>query len=445
MRYTSDDRPAAGLLRTGRIAALLTGLVVLAAGCDSLLDVEPDTGTVPGEQINNPTSLQARLVGAEADFFFAYDMASAWGGLFTDELIDGTGFTSVDERRVTPDNGTIGAVDEAPEGLDGLWTPMQKAAFTSNLVQEDMLDGNFPDQVPNPENSPEVARMSMLAGFSKLVIGEMFCSAAFGGTGPELTSQEVYALAEQEFTQAIDASNATTDVLRAALVGRARARLMQGNTSGALTDAQQVPLDWAFVADVYSTNSQNEENDLWNMLTDSQRFSTDPAYRALDIDATTEDDPRVEAFQDPNDQFAIDGSTELFQLDKYRTPTAPIVLASGFEAAYYVAEIEGGTTAEGVINDIRDAIGTGGDDGDGRGQGDLAAQDYDSSGDTAEEILLKVFDERARTLFLTGKRMGDLRRLAEQQGIDLFPTGPGFGDQVCMPLPNAERDNNPDI
>lgn len=427
----------------GRTVVAILLLALTATGCDALLDVESNPKTVPGEELNNPTSLQARIVGTEADFFFAYDMAVAWGGLFTDELIDGTGFDEVDERRVTSDNGTIGAVDEAPEGLDGLWTPMQKAAFTSNLLQEDMLADNFPEQIPNPENSPELARVSMIAGYSKLVLGEMFCSTAFNGTGPEHTSQETFGLAEEEFTLAVDAANAEPDVRLAALVGRARARMHMGDTQGALADVQQVPGDWVFTADVYSTNSQKEENDLWNMLTDSQRFSTDPSYRFLDIDDSSDDDPRVEAFQDPNDQFAIDGSTELYQLDKYRAAVAPIILASGIEASYYAAEIEGGQAAVDTINAVRARIGTGGSDGDGRGQGDLSSHDF-SSGDS-QEILLKLFDERARTLFLEGKRMGDLRRYLDASGIDLFPTGPGFGDQTCFPLPDAERETNPDI
>lgn len=413
----------------GRGAVALGAVLLLAAGCDDLLSTSPDPNTVPADELDNPTSFEARLVGTQADFFFAYDMAVAYGGLFTDELVDGTGFDDVDERRVTPDNQTIGAVDEAPEGLDGLWTPMQRAAFTSSLLQQDILDGNFPEQVPDPENSPELATVSMLAGYSSMSLGEMFCTTAFGGTGPELSSAETWALAEDHFTRAIDAANATEDVRFASLVGRARARILQGNTSGALSDADQVPLDWSFVADVYSTNSQQEENDLWNMLTDSQRFSVDPAYRDLTIDDSGTEDPRVNAFQDPNDQFAIDGSTELYQLEKYVVATAPIRLASGFEAAYYVAEIQGGQEAVDAINDVRAEQGI--------------SEEFDSSDE--EEIRLKLFDERARTLFLEGKRMGDLRRYIDSFGLDLFPTGPNFGDQTCMPLPDAERDNNPDI
>lgn len=433
-------RPPGRALRTA-IAALSVAGLLATTGCESLLDVEADPEEVPAEQLDDPTSLDARLVGAQADFFLAYDMFVAWTGLFTDELTDGTGAVQVDERRVTSDNGAIGAADENPEGIDGLWTPLQRAAFTSNLLQEDILADNFSERIPNPEESSELALVSMLEGYAKMTLGEAFCSTAFDGTGPELTSQETFSEAEQAFTTAIEAEGAAADVRRAALVGRARARMHLGDDGGAASDASQVPVDWAFVADVYASNSQLEENDLWNMLTDSQRFSVDPAYRALTIDDTSEDDPRIEDFQDPNDQFAIDGSTPLFQLHKYRSSTAPIVLASGFEAQYYLAEVQGGQDAVEIINDLRDRVGTDGEDGDGRGQGDLAAHDFSSS--DGEEILLKIADERARSFFLEGKRMGDSRRYLDRHGIDLFPDTPG--DQTCMPLPDAERETNPDL
>lgn len=408
---------------------LLLSLTLVLAGCDQLLEVEPDTDTVPGDQINNPTSLDARLVGAEADFFFAYDMAIVWGGLYTDELIDATGFDEVDERRVQPDQGTIGAVDEAPEGIDGLWTPMQRAVAMADLMQDDILADNFPEQIPSPDDSPELARMSLFAGYSKLILADLFCSLAFGGTGPELTPAETYQQVVDEFTFAINAAGADSDVRNAAYVGRARAHLQLGNSSEALSDAQQVDPDFTFMANAYSTNSSREENDLWNMLTDSQRFSVGPPFRNMTIDGTGTPDPRVDVFQDPDDQFAVDGSTPLYQARKYVTPTAPIRLASAVEAQYIIAEIEGGQAAVGIINDIRSEQGI---------TETFASNDED-------EILNKVIDERSRTLFLEGQRMGDLRRYLDRYGIDLFPTGPGFEDGTCFPLPNAERDNNPDI
>lgn len=415
-------------------ALLVLGLALTTQACDGLLDVQPEPHSVPAEELDKPSALQARMIGAEANFFMAYDMAIVYGGLFADELFTGGNSLSVEERRVTPTNGGIGSADENEEGIDGLWTPMQRAAFTSNDLQEDILTGSFEEQTPDPANSWQVARMSVFAGYTKMTLGELFCSTAFNGDGPEFTSAETYELAVEEFTVAIDAADADEDIRNAALVGRARAHLHLGNTALALADASAVPADFELIADVYSTNSQAEENDIWNMLTDSQRYTVDPSFRGLTIDDTGEEDPRVDVFQDPNDLFGIDGSTELYQAGKYRFATAPLRLASGHEAQYIIAEI---AAAEGdpqdavaIINEVRARYGI--------------TEEFAST-DQAE-ILEKVLDEKGRTLFLEGQRMGDLRRFRERHGIDWFPMrDENYEDNVCMPLPDAERNNNPGI
>lgn len=401
------------------------------AGCDNLLDVESNPDTVPADEINNPTSLDARIVGVVANFFFAYDMAAVYGGLFTDELIDATGFEEIDERRVQPSNGAVGAADENPEGIDGLWTPLQRAAATSEQLQQDILEGNFPEQIPSPETSEQLARVSLYAGYSKLVLADLFCTLAFGGTGPELSPEDTYQLAIEDFTQTIDADDAPDALRTAARVGRARAYLQAGQDEQALADAREVPVDFVFAPQAYSSNSQQEENDIWNMLTDSERFSVDPAFRDLTIDGTDVSDPRVGTFQDEDNPFAIDGSTPLYQVEKYQSATSPIRLASGLQAQYIIAEIQGGAEAVEIINEVRARQGI--------------SVTYAPSNPSDDEVRRKVLEERSRTLFLEGQRMGDLRRYAGRYGIDLFPTGENFGDQTCFPLPDAERDNNPDF
>jgi len=412
-----------------RMAGTCLALVGLLAGCDSLLEVDANTQTVPADELNNPTSLQARLIGAQADFYFAADMAIVYGGLFTDELIDATGFEAVDQRRVTEDNGAIGSTDEAPEGIDGLWTPMQRAAAVTDVLQEDILGGNYPNQIPNPASSQQLADISLLAGYTKMMLADLFCTTAFGGEGPEYTSDETYGLAIDELTQAVDATGASAAVRNAALVGRARARLQLGDEAGALADARQVPADFEFIADVYSSNSQKEENDLWNMLFDSQRFSVGPDYRNATVPGTDAPDPRLETRLDPGNGVGSDGFTPLWQPLKYQSATSPIRLASGEEAQYIVAELVGGQEAVDIINEIRARRGI--------------SETFSSSDE--DEILSMIFQERAHGLFLEGQRMPDLERYLEVYGVNLFPTGPGYGDQTCMPLPNAERDNNPGI
>lgn len=441
----SQYAPVAARAATGRLSLLPLSLALLLGGCEGLTDVDASTKTVPAEQLNNPTSLDARLIGAEADFFFAYDMAIVYGGLFTDELIDATGFTAVDERRVTADNGAVGSVDEAPEGIDGLWTPLQRAVAVSDLLQEDLLAGTYSDRIPNAEGSPQLARVSLFNGYAKMMLGDLFCTTAFGGTGPEYTSQETYALAEDEFTLAIAAANAESEVRNAALVGRARARLQMGDEAGALADAQQVPADFEYIADVYSTNSSREENDLWNVLFDSDRFSVGPEFRDLAVGyvfssapgspytsstlPVGEPDPRVVVRLEPGNGVGADGSTPQYEALKYGSATAPIRLASGIQAQYIIAEIQGGQQAVDIINAIRERYGI---------EENFASSD-------PEEIRRTLEEERSRTLFLEGQRMGDLRRYLEKYGWNLFPTGENYGDQTCLPLPNAERNNNPGL
>lgn len=424
---------------TTRLLLLLVVTGVFLGGCDSLTDVQPNDKTVPADELENPSSFEARLVGAQADFFFAYDMAVAWQGLYTDELYDPS--NSIEQRRVVPSNATIGSVDEAPEGLDGLWTPMQRAAFVTNDLQGDIKDENFPEQVPDPENSPELARVSLFAGYTKLVLADLFCSTAFGGDGPELSPAETYQQVLEDFTEAIEAEDADPAIQNAAYVGRARTHLQLGNDDQAVSDAQEVPRGFEYAPNVFSTNSQREQNDLWNMLTDSQRFTVDPRFRSMAVDGSGTADPRVDVFQDPDDPFGIDGSTPQYQAEKYSSPTSPIRIASWVEAQYIIAEIEGGQEAVDIINDVRN-------------EQDIEGT-FSSSGGV--EIRNKVMDERRRALFLEGQRMGDLRRYLDKFDAlpeeGRFPTGEDtsidppseYEDGVCFPLPDAERETNPGL
>lgn len=440
MEPTDTLRARTVFLQVLRLPAILLAVCgILLRGCDALTDVQPNDKTVPAEELENPSSFQARLIGAQADFFFSYDMAVAWQGLYTDELYDPG--SEVEQRRVLPSNNLIGAADENPEGIDGLWTPLQRAAFVTNDLQQDIKDENFPDQVPDPENSPELARVSLFAGYTKVVLADLFCSLAFNGDGPEITPAETYQQALEDFTEAIEASNADPEIQNAAYVGRARTHLQLGNAQEALADAREVPRGFEYTPNAFSTNSQKEQNDIWNMLTDSQRFTVDPRYRDMSVDNTDTSDPRVEVFQDPEDPFGIDGSTPQFQAEKYSSPTSPIRIASWVEAQYIIAEIEGGQTAVDIINDVRDEQGI--------------DETFSSSDDT--EIRNKVMEERRRALFLEGQRMGDLRRYQDKfdnlPEAGRFPTGEDadidppseYQDGTCFPLPDAERETNPGI
>ena len=408
---------------------LLTMALLALVGCDELVDVPSDQQTIDTSQ---PVTLEALMIGATSDLFTAYDSKIVWGGLFSDTFVSsGTAprIQIFDRRAVTEDHGGGGARGNSIGGP--FYTPQQKAVRVAELAQERLLNGEF-DQIADPQNSAEFARFSAYNGFGKAWIADLYCTAAFNGDGPELSSDEVYQLAEQEFTLAIEAENAEESIRQASLAGRARVRLILGNTDGALTDAEQVNEDLEFVA-TYSTNSFAERNRVHFRTWDFRNWSVGPAFRGLTIDDSGEADPRVDLAVNPEQAF--DPSQDLYAPQKVSNPNSPLVITSGDEAQYIIAEIVGGTDAIDIINDVRARNGV--------------ETMWSPSNPTATEIRDKVIDERKRTLFLEGVRLGDIRRYLDLYDLDFFqqetPQGFTMGSQTCLPLPEIERNNNPGI
>jgi len=423
--------------RTGRRAgargrtAIVLGLALTAwGGCDSLLDVESDPQTVDAD---SPVSLSAALVGATADLFQSYDSFIVWAGLFNDEFVNsGTapGVQAWDRRDVDADCcGGVGRGSSIGGGNYGL---IQRAVAISDIQQDRLEAGEFAEYPDGGTNAEEYALFAAYTGFAKTWIGDLWCSAAFGGVGPELSTSEVYATAEAEFTAAIEAADVADDIRQLALVGRARVRLFMGDQAGALQDAQQVDPEFEYLAN-YSTASFEQRNRIHFRTWDFANWSVGPAFRDLTIDDTGLPDPRVSLELDPRPAF--EPSQPLYAPLKVPSPSTSLRIASGDEARYIIAEITGGQAAVDIINDIR-----------GRHGIDI---EWTPSGTPSNEILLKVIDERKRTLFLEGVRQGDMRRYLDQYGLDFFPTSTpqGFpmGDQTCIPLPEVERNNNPDL
>lgn len=407
------------------------GLFVLA-GCGNLFDVETegDRNTIDADET---FTLEQTLVGATANLFQAYDLKIVWGGLLGDEFVSsGTapGIQQWDRRMVESD--CCEGVDREPAIGSPNYVPMQQASKVNDLAQERMLAGEFQELSTPAEDAPEFARVSAFEGFAKVWLADLFCTVAFDGTGPELTSLEAYELAEQEFTRAIDAADAEPEIEQAARVGRARVRLILGDDQGALADAREVDPGFVFNAE-YSSNSFSEQNMIQFRTWDFGNWSVGPVFRELEIDDTGQPDPRVELVLDP--QPAFEPSQPLLAPVKAESESDPITIASGDEAQYIIAEIVGGQEAVDIINQVRARNGI--------------EVEWTPETGSASEIRDKVIDERRRTLFLEGVRLGDLRRYIDKFGLDFFPTttpqGFPVGDQTCVPLPDIERENNPDI
>lgn len=399
-------------------------LVVAAAGpltgCSSLLDVELPT-RVPAETLDNPQLAATLVAGAIGDYECALTNYITATGLLGDELVESTGWIAVfswDQRRIFSNNGNLATGTCTDLGY-GIFTPIQTARFQAEDAFKRITA--FPDaSVPN--KPVLLATAAAYAGYAYTLLGEGFCEMTVDA-GPLLTPVAVLGTAEARFTTAIDlattANNA--DILNMARVGRARVRLDLGKKAEAAVDAKAVPAGYAKTA---SRSTANERR--WNRTyAEGQRnlyISVDPRYRDLKVDGVA--DPRVSVIDAGRNGH--DGVSRVWFQRKYLSESAPVPIATWREAQLIIAEAEGGQSAVDAINRLRT----------------LASLPQFISTDPVA-IAAQVREERRRELFLEGQRLNDLLRFNLPFDTGVNSKGVTFGDTKCLPLPDAERLNNP--
>ena len=113
------------------------------------------------------------------------------------------------------------------------------------------------------------------------MLGAAHCTIALD-SGPEITSVQAFAEAEQRFSNALQhaQSSGSGDIANAALVGRARVKLYQGDGQGAVADARQVPE--GFRMDIYPSDAPNRLNNrIWATNLFNFSFGVAPWTREL--------------------------------------------------------------------------------------------------------------------------------------------------------------------
>lgn len=400
--------------------ALVSAAAGPLTGCGSLLDVELPT-RVPAETLDNPQLAATLVAGAVGDFECALTNYITATGLLGDELIESTGWIAVftwDQRRIFPNNGNLASGTCTDLGF-GAFTPLHTARFQAEDAFRRVTA--FPDaDVPN--KPVLLATAAAYAGYAYTLLGEGFCEMTVDA-GPLMPPADVLRKAEAEFTKAIDLATtaANTDILNMARVGRARVRLDLGKKPEAATDARAVPSGYAKNA---SRSTANERR--WNRTyAEGQRnfyISVDPRYRGLTVGGVA--DSRV-ATADAG-RNGHDGVTRVWFQRKYLSESAPVPIATWREAQLIIAEAEGGQAAVDAINRLRT----------------LANLPQFSSTDPAV-IQAQVREERRRELFLEGHRLNDLLRFNLPFDTGVNHKGVDYGETKCLPLPDAERLNNP--
>jgi hypothetical protein len=170
-------------------------------------------------------------------------------------------------------------------------------------------------------------------------------------------------------------------------------------------------------------------------------------------------DPRTQAVHVGN---GFDRTTPQFDMLRYGDRRTPVTVATGVEARLIQAEaaLHGGTDAQFLaqLNDPRNVNVAARSYFDANGLGATPIGTLralaDSDETAAGGAFKLLFAERARWLWLTAHRLGDLRRLIRQYGQvadSVFPSGvyfkaqiPTYGSDVNFPIPITEQ-NNPNL
>lgn len=416
-------RPSRILVR----GALTTLVLATFAGCNNFLQVD-NTSTVDAGTIDPAHDASTLSNSSLQDFAAIYSSLAMYDGWFTGATIASETFQGPNDfarRQVLDNDGDITTV------FSGISTAIVSAGKVIDVLQG----------ASDAASNIDLARVELVAGYSFEFMAEDFCVGTARG-GPALDSAAMLDSAQLHFSNAIaiGTANGSADGLafaNAALVGRARSELQEGNKTAALADAQQVPDAFEYDIQYFNDNANLTRvgNQLWARTFGRGSISVAPAYRDLD-------DPRVPVVA-PGEMFQgvsfapQDGVTPFFAQVKFASYAAPIRLASKLEADYIAAEASGNAAEVELINERRSANG----------------QPAYSGATDDESVLTELMTQKTLDFYLEGKRLGDFRRNGAAvlnmpvPGTPYFKTngyGP-IGNQTCYILPIGETSNNPNL
>jgi hypothetical protein len=408
------------------LAAVPIGILA-ACNAQDLLNVKaPDR--VPASTFDSPAQAALMVNSAAGDFECAVGSYVLVEGIISDELGDaqlGAAAWPYDRRDAnTQPGGSYGTAPCTSSQTPGIYLPLSTARWAADDALT-KLQAWTDQEVPG--RSALIAKAALYAGFGYSAMGMSMCQASFD-LGKPIDQPAMFAEAEKRFTIAIDEGTkaGTSDVVNAALVGRARVRLFQANLQGAAADAQLVPVGFVFNASAGSDDNRRY-NRVYAATTQFGDYTVEPGSRAL----TTEGVPDPRAAAALMTTRAADAKSTIWSPTKYTSDATPIPIARYEEAQLILAEAQGGTAAVSIINALRDAVGV---------------PHYSGATDAAS-ITQLIISERQRALFVEGFRNYDIQRfkipLNPPAGTPYPIKGGTYGNTTCLPLPDIEHFNNP--
>lgn len=380
--------------RPGRVGVV--GLLLAMAGlggCDGLLEVS-DPNRIGNEDLD--ASLQLVANGVEGT---VHDVVDDWvvNQALLADVYQNTG-TYLGVHSI--DHGDVESIARGMSSVGSAWV---RALWFATDAEE-----RFRRVLGDAEaaTSPLTAQVQLSGALADLYIGMTFCELHSESAGRTLSDIETLTLAERNFTGAIATalSAGSSDRAVVARAGRAQARMLLDDWSGAQSDAASIPTGFSYAAlfNDASPNAVVRETSAsygraagimykwWPLivLSNAPGFMMDPS--------SGQSDPRIPVYFDG--QLGDDFETPYYSQWKYVAIDEDIPMLHSDLMQLIIAESKavdgdyGGATA--ILNELRAAVGLPG---------------YDTPTDSLgmQAILLR---ERFAELFLEGQRLVDLHR-----------------------------------
>lgn len=430
-------------------ALTVTGVLALAAchAHETLLDVQtPDivsiatAETVAGAQAFYTAGVGefSRLVGGDRNGSSPLGLNLA-GGLFGDELFSArTGTEHYDSRSQNPNLLPASSWNE-------LGTAYTRVSRAINLLEK------YPPATGGPA---QLALLHALKGYTLTLGAEHFCNGIpiWDGKSDDatattitVTNDEMYGMALTEFTTAdsLATVSGNTQVKSLAAIGKGRTIVdkatpatLQASLAQAAAVVASVPVTFVYNA-VFTNNSTGVGNAIYDWSNSTRNFGASDKEGINGLPYVSAKDPRVKV-DATKTRLGQDGTSVTPLLNQYPTLGSPIPVSTGIEGLLIKAESQLATDPAGFIVTLNQARTT---------IAGLAPLTDPGTADARRDLLFK---ERGFWFYLTAHRLGDMRRLVRQYGLDaesVYPTGPYFkggtyGKEVVM-MPSIDEQNNP--
>jgi len=432
---------------------MLAAALLSVVGCG--LDVTDPDIVEPEDVYNDPNSVPIIIAGLVEDFQSSLDSYVLFSGMFVDEFIHSSTYPNeirVDRREIIP-----GEVREPYPQLHASRMSADAALLAFESMQED------------PAADPDLLRRGLAyalyyGAYARLLLAEMYCQSILGGGDPAAVGFEPAPLLPDErmrealvrFAQAEEAAGAAgmRDLAMAARIGRARAHMWLGEYSAAASLIAGVDPEFRFLA-WYSSNSFIQWNYVYAYThgdvveirytvgdgSAPTRFLERFAFYDEWVDAGLIDPEPGPAFQTFDATIPV--SLQLIYGGGQPPPNAtgraaPIIIASGFGAAIMQAEAEyrAGDLAQAELL-INERLTTG------LNPHGKVFTPVRFTGDFVADIR-EIGRAYSAGLWLTGHRLGFMRRVLSNDGVDLYPAEQP-GRDTAFPLMLQEVDNNPSV